>query len=33
MKHFAPIFNGLRGHPVLQEYFTHRIVLTMTKPS
>ncbi len=33
MKHFAPIFNGLRGLPVLQEYFTHRIVLTMTKPS
>jgi SAM-dependent methyltransferase len=32
LKYFAPIFNVLRGLPILQEYFTHRIVLTMTKP-
>jgi SAM-dependent methyltransferase len=31
LKYFAPIFNILRALPILQEYFTHRIVLTMTK--
>jgi hypothetical protein len=32
MKYFAPLFAVLRRLPILQEYFTHRIVLTMTKP-
>ena len=32
MKYFAPLFPLLRRVPVLQEYFTHRIVLIMTKP-
>jgi SAM-dependent methyltransferase len=32
MKYFAPVFELLRKTPVLQECFTHRIVLTMTKP-
>jgi SAM-dependent methyltransferase len=32
MKYFAPAFDILRKIPLLQECFTHRIVLTMTKP-
>jgi SAM-dependent methyltransferase len=32
LKYFAPIFHVLRGVPLLQECFTHRIILTMTKP-
>jgi SAM-dependent methyltransferase len=32
MKYFAPVFAVLRKTPLLQECFTHRIVLTMTKP-
>lgn len=32
LKYFGPLFPLLRELPVLQEYFTHRIVLTMTKP-
>lgn len=32
MKYFAPIFAVLRRTPFLQECFTNRIVLTMTKP-
>jgi SAM-dependent methyltransferase len=31
MKYYAPIFAPLRYVPLLQECFTHRIVLTMTK--
>ena len=31
MKYYAPIFAPLRYVPLLQEGFTHRIVLTMTK--
>jgi SAM-dependent methyltransferase len=31
MKYYAPVFAPLRHIPVLQECFTHRIVLTMTK--
>jgi SAM-dependent methyltransferase len=31
LKYFASLFTILRRIPVLQEYFTHRIVLTMTK--
>jgi SAM-dependent methyltransferase len=33
MKYYAPIFAPLRHVPILQECFTHRIVLTMTKPN
>ena len=33
VKYFAPLFPLLRAVPVLQEYFTNRIVLTMTKPN
>jgi SAM-dependent methyltransferase len=32
MKYFAPLFAILRRTPVAQECFTHRIILTMTKP-
>jgi SAM-dependent methyltransferase len=32
LKYFAPLITPLRHVPVLQECFTHRIVLTMTKP-
>jgi SAM-dependent methyltransferase len=32
MKYYAAIFAPLRDVPILQECFTHRIVLTMTKP-
>jgi len=32
LKYFGPLFPLLRELPVLQECFTHRIVLTMTKP-
>jgi len=32
MKYFAPVFELLRKTPGVQECFTHRIVLTMTKP-
>ena len=31
MKYYAPLFSPLRHIPFLQECFTHRIVLTMTK--
>jgi len=31
MKYYAPFFAPLRHVPILQECFTHRIVLTMTK--
>ncbi len=32
LKYFGPLFTLLRRLPVLQEYFTHRIILIMTKP-
>jgi hypothetical protein len=32
MKYFAPLLAVLRRLPFLQEYFTDRIILTVTKP-
>jgi hypothetical protein len=32
LKYFGPLFPLLRELPILQECFTHRIVLTVTKP-
>jgi SAM-dependent methyltransferase len=33
MQYYAPLFAPLRHVPIVQECFTHRIVLTMTKPN